>query len=29
MQLLEGCWTATERLKMQRSQPKKSENNEA
>jgi len=23
MQLLEGCWTATEKLKMQRFQPKK------
>jgi len=29
VQLLEGCWTATERLKIQRFQPKKFENNEA
>jgi len=29
VQLLEGCWTATERLKVQQSQPKKSEINEA
>jgi len=29
VQLLEGCWTATGRLEIQQSQPKKSEINEA